>query len=357
MTDSATFLMAICQVGAEWALKEEVARRWPDLHFAFSRPGFVTFKDTSQSLTTTSPHPLVGSVFARTCSFSIGKVTADEEDANIQRFWKLLNGIPVQHLHVWQRDHVLPGERGFTPGPSQSANELGQRILEACPRDEKPQLNELAHPGEMIADCVLVEPNDWWIGLHRAESVPQRWPGGVPKLTPPDEMISRAYLKTSEALVWSRLPVQANDHFVELGCSPGGSAQALLDRGYLVTGIDPAEVDPRMKDREGFTYVRKRSADLKRKEFRAFRWLMADLNVAPGYTLAVVEDIVTRGDVHIAGMLLTLKLMDNEHYSQIGEFLARVRSWGYEEVRARQLAFNRQEICIAALKSKSLRRL
>ncbi len=38
------FYFTICQVGAEKALKEEMARIAPDLRFAFSRPGFVTFK-------------------------------------------------------------------------------------------------------------------------------------------------------------------------------------------------------------------------------------------------------------------------------------------------------------------------
>ena len=56
-------------------------------------------------------------------------------------------------------------------------------------------------------------------------------------------------------------------------------------------------------------------------------------------------------------MLLTLKLMDRPLYGQVGEYLDRVRGWGYEDVRARQLAFNRQEICIAALKTKSMRRI
>ena len=348
------FLFAICQVGVEWALKAEVAARWQHLHFAFSRPGFVTFKETSDQPTTTNP--LIGSVFARTCGRSLAKAEAESDAERIGRFWQSIGETSFDHLHIWQRDAVVPGEHGFLPGPSNLANELGEAILKASPHHAKPALNEPAHPNETVLDCVIVEPGRWWLGLHRAESVPQRWPGGVPKLTPPNEMISRAYLKTSEALAWSRLPAEANDAFVELGCAPGGSSQALLDRGYRVTGIDPAEVDERLRGREGFTHIRKRSADLKRKEFRDYRWLIADLNVAPNYTLAAVEDVVTHDGVHIAGLLLTLKLMDREHYTSVESFLQRVRSWGYEEVRARQLAFNRQEICVAALKSKSLRR-
>jgi hypothetical protein len=34
-----------------------------------------------------------------------------------------------------------------------------------------------------------------------------------------------------------------------------------------------------------------------------------------------------------------------------------VQSWGYKDVRLRQLAFNRQEICLAALRSRGQRRM
>ena len=55
-------------------------------------------------------------------------------------------------------------------------------------------------------------------------------------------------------------------------------------------------------------------------------------------------------------MLLTLKLLEWELAEHIPEYLACIRSWGYTYVRARQLAFNRQEICVAALRSRALRR-
>ena len=45
-------------------------------------------------------------------------------------------------------------------------------------------------------------------------------------------------------------------------------------------------------------------------ELRKVRWLTADMNVAPTYTLDTVEAIVTHREVHIEGLLLTLKLMD-----------------------------------------------
>ena len=351
------FLFAACQTGVEWALKDEVARRWPQLRFAFSRPGFVTFKNAEVASPGKS-NPLVGSVFARTCGWSLGHVKGDSDGDLITRVWDTLRDVPAAaHIHVWKRDAAVPGDNGFAPGPTEQETQLGHRIAAECPHDLKLSVNEIARPNDTVFDCVIVEPDQWWLGMHHVESVGQRWPGGVPKLSIPDEMISRAYLKVCEALSWSRLPAISGDAFVEIGCAPGGSAQALLDRGFSVTGIDPADVDPRLRDRPGFAHIRKRGADLRRVEYRPFRWLIADLNVAPSYTLDTVEDIITHKDVKVEGMLLTLKLMDRPLYSKVGEYLERVRSWGYEEVRARQLAFNRQELCLAALRKKSLRRL
>jgi 23S rRNA (cytidine2498-2'-O)-methyltransferase len=159
-----------------------------------------------------------------------------------------------------------------------------------------------------------------------------------------------------EALAWSRLPIKRGDLCAELGVAPGGSAQALLVRGISVLGIDPAEVDPRLHAYPGFTHVLKRAADMRRREFRGVRWLCADSNVAPPSTLKDVEDIVTHRSVHICGLLLTLKLLEWEFANDIPEYVARIRGWGYEYVRCRQLSLNRQEFCVAALRRRSLRR-
>ena len=89
---------------------------------------------------------------------------------------------------------------------------------------------------------------------------------------------------------------------------------------------------------------------MRRREFRNTKWLTADMNVAPGYTLDTVEAIVTYPQVNIRGLLLTLKLPDWELANELPLYFARIRSWGYQEVHARQLQYNRQEVCVAALK-------
>ena len=72
---SARFLFVTCQVGAEKAVKGEVAQRWPDFRLAFSRPGFLTFKLPEEQFL--APDFNLSAVFARAYGFSLGKVSSE----------------------------------------------------------------------------------------------------------------------------------------------------------------------------------------------------------------------------------------------------------------------------------------
>jgi 23S rRNA (cytidine2498-2'-O)-methyltransferase len=352
-----SFLFVVCQVGAERALKQELSGEWPDFRFAFSRPGFVTFKLPE---TPALPDDFdLRSVFARTYGFSLGRVEGRTAEQAAASLWTLAGDREFHHLHIWQRDTAMPGEKGFEPGITPLAMEVGKIIVDRrrlAPSEQTLPVNLVTRTGDRVLDCVLVEPNQWWIGFHRATTLPTRWPGGTPKINLPPDAVSRAYLKMREALLWSRLPLSRGDHCVEIGSSPGGSCQALLDRGLTVTGIDPADMDDSVLADPNFTHIKARGADLKRREFRGVKWLMADSNVAPKHTLDTVEHIVTNRQVNIRGMLLTLKLPDWKLAESIPKYIQRIRSWGYEYVRARQLAFNRQEVCVAAMRRREMRR-
>jgi 23S rRNA (cytidine2498-2'-O)-methyltransferase len=158
-------------------------------------------------------------------------------------------------------------------------------------------------------------------------------------------MISRAYLKIVEALEWSALPMQPGDRCVEIGSSPGGSCLALLERGLLVTGIDPAEMDPEVLAHPNFTHIRAIAKNVKRGLFRECRWLVMDANVAPNYTLDTLDGVLTQGGAKPEGLVLTLKLTDPALEEKLPAIAERLRRYGYRRVRMRQLAYNRQEIC------------
>jgi len=399
MHDVPRFIFITCQVGSEAAVKRELAVVEPLLRLAFSRPGFMTFKlPEGYQLRADFDLKLV---FARCWGFSLGRVEAYNPHDVAHQAWQLHGERPARRVHVWSRDMCAPTDRGFEPGVSVQcrtirAAMIAGRVEQLAPGADDPLAE--AKSGEFILDCVLVdrrdatgrghtgsgngpaEPDDpawktgsavaesgagscvgageWWIGYHRAGRPPTNWPGGIPPLNPPPELVSRAWLKTEEAIRWSGFPIgrpgglagQRGPRVVELGSAPGGSAQALLERGCDVLGVDPAEMDPRVLGHPRFRHLRRHASQAKRRDFRKARWLLADMNVAPGYTLDVVGDIVTHPEVHIRGLLLTLKLPQWELAERVPEYVARVKRWGFNEVAVRQLAYQHQEICLAGLK-------
>lgn len=359
------FFFAVCQCGAERALKQEVAAGPIEARPAFSRPGFVTFK--LDGVCERPERFQLPTTFARTYGFCLGKVTGERANELAEQVWKLpaivqlMETVSISDLHVWQRDAAATGERGFQPGPTLLAQEAERVVRQHSPIESlrvlpaDPRLP--SRRNSWVLDAALVEPNEWWIGCHRVTSRCDCWPGGVPPLALPEYAVSRAYLKMAEALEWSALPIVRNDLCLELGCAPGGTAQALLDCGMRVIGIDPAEVDPVVVENPTFLHLRRRSAEVPRRDLRGVRWLAADMNGTPTYTLDAVEDIVVNKAASIRGMVLTLKMTDWKLAEQLPELVKRVRSWGYRDVRMRQLAFNRQEICLVALRSRGQRRV
>ena len=346
------FLFITCQVGAEAAVKGELARLWPDFRFAYSRAGFLTFKLPAD-------HGLaddfeLGSVFARSYGFSLGKVAGEDADELAKAAWKLAGDRPLAGLHVWQRDKAAPGDHGYEPAitPEAVAAEEALRRHAPAPLADTPTIKS----GDSVFDCILVEPDQWWLGWHRVKDFATRHPGGLVNLRLPDDAVSRAYLKMEEGLRWSKLPLKRGQRVAEIGCAPGGSCQALLRRGLHVVGIDPALVQPSVLEHPHFVQIRKRGSEVRRREFRQIDWLMADMNVAPGYTLDTIEAIVTHPQVKVRGLLLTLKLLEWSLAAEVPQYLERIRSWGFEQVRARQLHHNRQEICVAAVRASSRRR-
>ena len=358
MTDPPSFLYCCCQLGAEESVKRELTSDNRSARLSYSRPGFLTFKQTEPR----SPHEVaqIRSIFARTISISLGSVTETDAQSAAAQGADLARGRRYDAVHVWQRDDRLPGDERFHPGPSPLSDTVGQHLVESLREADligpTTLLNRPARPEQQILDCVMVSPSEWWLGYHVGVTRAQRQPGGAFYVRLPPHAVSRAYLKVNEAIRWSGLPIAKGDRCVEIGSAPGGACQALLDRGLIVTGIDPAEMEPSVLDHPNFTHIRKRGADLKRREYTGFDWLLADSNVAPQHTLDTVEAIVTHERVNLRGLLLTLKMSDWKLAEQVPRYLETIAGWGYQYVQARQLAHNRMEVCVAAMRGRGSRR-
>ena len=359
------FLFAVCQYGAELPLKHEIAHGPIPARPAFSRPGFVTFK--LEAPCDTPEQFQLPATFARSFGFSLGKVRGELTSDLVAQTWKLpaLEAFQATHeiadLHVWQRDTSPPGARGFEPGPTELAQAVEQALRKQSTVETLRTMPDAPRPpsrrNRWVLDVVLVEPGEWWVGCHRTTRRIDCYPGGILPLTLPEHAVSRAHLKMQEALQWSVLPSSQGDRCVDLGCAPGGASQALLEYGLEVLGVDPAEVAPEVLAHPRFTHIRRRSLDVPHKQLRGVQWLTADINAVPSYTLDAAEQIVKNDLTNIRGMILTLKLTDWKLAEDLPNLVERVRSWGYRDVRTRQLASNRQEICLVALRSRGQRRV
>ncbi len=379
MNTDPRFIFVVCQQGAESAVKTELSTTHPELRLAFSRPGFLTFK--VDEATKWPEKFTLKSTLARTSGWMLGKVQGTDanvlardlihpflgatststgvNDSHAQRL------PPIRHLHVWERDALMPGEKGFEPGATELSSAIGELLATQFqehrnPLSTEPKLkqvvNRIAKPDDCVLDVILVEPDQWWFGYHYATTVAGRWPGGVPLIPDETEPISRAYLKAAEALLWSGIEIKPGDVCAEIGSAPGGCCQLLLEKGATVIGIDPAEMDPSLLKNERFTHIRRRGNEIKKKDLASVKWLFADLNLVPNYTLDTVSEIVSNEHVQVKGMILTLKLADWKLLADLPAIRKRVESLGFKHIKTRQLAFNRQEFCLVAVRDKFMLR-
>ena len=84
------FLFLTCQRGAEAAIKQEIGREWRLMRFAFSRPGFLTFKLPPGHHLSADFEPPLGicssvRIFARSDPFRRSRGSGEESLAGGQR--------------------------------------------------------------------------------------------------------------------------------------------------------------------------------------------------------------------------------------------------------------------------------
>lgn len=343
------FVFAVCQRGAESALKNEAARARPDLRAGYQRPGLVTFKGPPDAAART-PAP----VFARAWGASLG--TAVDFDALAERLaGEPALGVGPWHLHVFERDGARPGEAPPALAVGARAAGVEQALRERLRETFRPA--GFPAPGDVVVDVVVApdranERDDpWLVGWHRhgAEHSPN--PGGhIPVPSRPGAP-SRAYRKIEEALAVSGFAPQPGQRVVELGAAPGGTAYAMLERGLHVVAVDPQEMNPAvaaLAEARGLEYAHVASpmAAVRLEALpREVQWLLMDVHLAPQVALHSVTRWVGWWRKTLEGVVFTLKLGTWEDANELPTWLERMRALGLEDVHAVQLPSNRQEVC------------
>jgi 23S rRNA (cytidine2498-2'-O)-methyltransferase len=333
------FYFAVCQTGAEKVVKQEVTGEHPGLRFAFSRPGFVTFKEEDDAAPALV---LERGIFTRLWGQVLGQA---REPAGLA---DLLALIPAGSIvHGFDRDLYLAGDEplGF----------VRHLHIDGILKD-RPGLNEAPRIGDEVYSLIWVDDFLVFLGRHRHAGFMLTRRGNLPDRRLPPESPSRAYLKLEEAFSRFRPPLEKGQLALELGCAPGGATTALLNRGLRVLGVDPQHLDERVAARPGFIHRRKAVKYLTAEDLADLNpdWLVVDMGISPREALAELTHALkllrTRfgAGLRLRQGFLTLKLNDWRLVPEIPAYLRRLEELGFHDLTPIQLGTNRREFFVRA---------
>jgi len=295
---SSSFFFCLCHEGVEKVLRAELV----SLGFSpsFSAPGFVSAKSATTLTMATLPRP----VLARRVCLAVGKVADDGSDVDV-----------VAIAGVVDRVH---------------SEDAGAEAV----------------VGDVVA-TVIVRAGSRFVGVHRHEIGLSPSPGGNPRLLVPESAPSRAWLKLEEAARLWPLPLSAGDRVVEVGCAPGGVTRALLDRGVVVIGVDPNEMDPRILSDPRFSHLHCPAQQVEPSLLPSpIAMLVVDVNQRANAAITSVEAIIKHTRPGLRAALFTLKLGSWDHFGELAHWRQRLEKLLGMTTTATQLPANRQELCV-----------
>lgn len=305
--DAANFYYFLCNPGTESFLKEEIRLIYPELRFAYSTEGFLTFKETRTLGKTLRP------IFCRHFGRFIMRGTLDEARKAAASYRR-----PVL---FYSKDGEI---------------------------FESPEVKF----GEWALEIIKVSANgkdQFYLGEYRSSLLTAPWPGGFSPHKLPEESPSRAYLKVLDGIDYSGAILKAGEHALEIGSGPGGATYALLQKGLSVEGIDPGLMDDICVSHPKFHHHHTSIQDFKVFELRDHvHWLFVDMNLPPEGTLREIEKVVEKIKPSLKGAFITLKMTKADLVKRAPMYLTFVGNMGLKVVLATQLPSNKQEFLIYA---------
>ncbi|MGL4252538.1 MAG: SAM-dependent methyltransferase, partial [Fusobacteriaceae bacterium] len=299
------FIYTIVNPGSEKLLKEEIAYKYPNLSFAYSRPGYLTFKDRSENFDSDSRLNLV---FARSYGMSLGRFTPETVEDEIKKY-------PSYKVH---RFSLIKEE--FS--------------------------GETAKLGDTVLDVIEVKEGEIWLGTRKIEEFCWKYPGANPHLSLPEESPSRAYLKIAEALLWADYDYKDNENVLDLGSAPGGSSYALLERGFRVWGVDNALMSDTLLKNPMFTHLKDPMQRVHDDVLpRPCHILISDVNVLPSLNMGQIKRFTAmRPSIHT--VFYTLEIGEKISVREILDHIKTFKYFGFKEVRATQLPSHKSEVLL-----------
>lgn len=305
--DSNNFFYFLCNPGSESFLKEEIRLIYPELRFAYSTEGFLTFKEIRPLGKTLRP------VFCRHFGRFIMRGTLEEAEAR--------------------------------------AREINLPTL-FYSKDGEIYKNPKIPFGEYALEIIKVTANgkdQYYLGEFKSSLMTAPFPGGFSSSVLPEAAPSRAYLKVLDGIEYVGAKLTPGEHALEIGSSPGGATYALLEKGLSVEGIDPALMSEICLNDPKFFHHHVAIQDFKVFDLQNHvQWLFVDMNLPPEGTLREIEKVVEKIRPSLKGAFITLKMTKFELVSRVPMYLTFVNNMGLKVVMATQLPSHKQEFLIYA---------
>lgn len=179
------------------------------------------------------------------------------------------------------------------------------------------------------------------------------YPGGTKYIAQnADDTVSRAGAKIAEGLhflsMHRPLPHEGA-HWLELGASPGGMTSELLKRGYEVSAIDRAPLDPRLANHPNLSFLREDVAEFVPPRGIRYDAILSDMNGAPRQAITLVtrlKEFLNPGGLAV----FTLKTTGAESIAEIDtlekDVIEIAQNNGFPLIARTHLTYNRQEFTL-----------
>ncbi len=295
--------------GNESFLKQEIEMFRPEFRFSYSKKGFCTFKNIGDPI---SSKRLVQEqlIYALCVGENIKKIKYEN--------------IELEYLELKKCHQV-------------KFNFYQLEILEV--KEDWP-INQVDNPLNLDyeIDFIRTGINEVFIGKRYKD----KWNSPfLRKFTNTREsVISRAYYKASDPFKMFNL--KAKGTVLELGCTPGGVSQYLLESGFKVIGVDPAKVDKEIKDHKDFTFINLPCQKYRPKMNHDVRIIFSDMNLDPKFVINEVLRL-ERFFPKVTDFLITIKTSNPNFLNEVDKFRTLFGKLKPSSIDFLQIPYHRKE--------------
>ncbi len=193
---------------------------------------------------------------------------------------------------------------------------------------------------ECIISVILGEKV--YFGLSSPEENLSSWPGGMRRFARIEGTASRAEFKLLEAFELYSSLVPCKGKALDLGAAPGGWTRVLAEKGFFVTAVDPANLDPAVLSLKNVTHFKGTSQQYLLDHRGNFDIVVNDMKLDIPDSARVMADCAEC--LAPEGLaIMTFKLKPKKWTAQINAGLS-ILEKSYKIVALKQLFHNRSEV-------------